>query len=74
MLNDFEILVKHFIETYSKIGIKHNMVTLILRFKQNENETMRESIARLRKYIARCLVREMPSQERLISYFLEGLG
>ena len=28
---------------------------------------------RLKTYIARCLEKEMPSQERLISCFLEGL-
>ena len=27
MLYDFETLVKHFIESYTKIGIKHNTVT-----------------------------------------------
>ena len=73
VLYDFEVLVKRFIEAHSKIGIKHNTVTLILNFKRNKNETVRECIDRLRKYIARCPSREMPNQERLISCFLEGL-
>ena len=33
ILYDFEVFIKHFIEAYSKIGIKHNKVTLILGFK-----------------------------------------
>ena len=73
VLYDFKVLVKQFIEAHSKIGIKHNTVTLILGFQQNKKETVRECIDRLRKYIARCPIREMPSQERLISCFLEGL-
>ena len=54
VLYDFEILVKNFIEDYSKIGIKHNMVTMILGFKQKENEIVRKSIDRLRNYITIC--------------------
>lgn len=34
VLYNFKVLVKHFIEAYSKIGIKHNTITLILNFKQ----------------------------------------
>ena len=34
---------------------------------------MRECMDRLKTYIARCLEKEMLSQERLISCFLEGL-
>ena len=36
-------------------------------------ETVREFLDRLKTYIARCPENEMPSQERLISCFLEGL-
>ena len=71
VLYDFEVLVKHFIDSYSKIGI--NLVTQILGFKQKDTETVRECLDRLKTYIARCLEKEMPSQERLISCFLEGL-
>ena len=67
MLYDFEVLVKHFIDSYSKIGIKHNTVTKILGFKQKDKETVRECLDRLKTYIARCLEKEMPSQERLTS-------
>ena len=42
VLYDFKVLIKHFIEAYSKIGIKHNTVTLILGFKQGEKESVRE--------------------------------
>ena len=34
---------------------------------------MRDGVNRLRQCLARCLKEEMPSQERLISIFLEGL-
>ena len=73
-LYDFETLVKRFIEAYSKIGIKHNTVTQILSFKQKDNETVQQCVDRLRQYIARCPDKETPSQERLISCFLEGLA
>ena len=73
MLYDFETLAKHFIESYTKIGIKHNTVTQILSFQQKDNETIKECIDRLRQYIVRCPASETPSQERLISCFLEGL-
>ena len=73
MLYDFEMLFKRFIEAYSKIGIKHNTVTQILKFKQKDGETIRQCIDRLRQYIAGCPEKETPSQEHLISCFLEGL-
>ena len=73
VLYDFETLIKRFIEAYSKIGIKHNTVTQILSFKQKDKETVRECVDRLRQYIVRCPESETPSQEHLISCFLEGL-
>ena len=73
MLYDFEVLVKHFIDSYSKIGIKNNIVTKILGFKKKDTKAMRECLDRLKTYIARCPKKQMPSQERLISCFLEGL-
>lgn len=73
VLYDFEVLVKRFIEAHSKIGIKHNTVMLVLNFKQNKSKTIRECIDRLKKYIARCPNKEMPSQKQLISCFLEAL-
>ena len=73
MLNDFDILVKQFIEAHTKIGIKHNTITLILNFKQGDKETVRQSIDRMKQYIARCPESELPKQERLVSCFLEGL-
>ena len=73
VLYDFEVLVKHFIDSYSKIGTKYNTVTKILGFKQKDTKTVRECLDRLKTYIARCPEKEIPSQERLISCFLEGL-
>ena len=72
-LYDFETLVKSFIEAYSKIGIKHNTLSQILNFKQKEKESVRECADRMRQYIVRCPKNEMPSQERLVSSFIEGL-
>ena len=73
MLYDFETLAKHFLDSYTKIGIKHNTVTQILSFQQKDNNTIKEYIDRLRQYIVRCLASETPIQERLISCFIEGL-
>ena len=73
VLYDFEVVVKHFIDSYSKIQIKHNIVTKIMGFKQKDIETVRECMDRLKTYIARCLEKETPNQERLISCFLEGI-
>ena len=47
VLYDFEMLVKKFTKAYSKIGIKHNIVTQILNFKQRENVIVRECVDRL---------------------------
>ena len=72
-LYDYDILVTKFIEAHTKIGIKHNTVTLILNFKQGDKETVHQSIDRIKQYIARCPDSEFPKQERLVSCFLEGL-
>lgn len=69
----FDILVKKFIEAHTKIGIRHNTVTLILNFKQGEKETVRQIIDRMKQYIARCPESKLPKQEHLVSCFLEGL-
>ena len=73
VLYNFETLIKQFIEAYSKIGIKHNTVTQILSFKQKDKEIVRECVDRLRHYIVQCPESKMPSQEKLILCFLEGL-
>jgi len=44
VLYDFATLVKRFIEGHTKIGIKHNTVTLILNFKQLEKQMVGQSI------------------------------
>ena len=48
-------------------------MTQILNFKKKDSETVRQCVDRLRQYIARCHDKETPSQECLISCFLEGL-
>ena len=55
------------------MGIKHNVVGQIYAFKQKDHETVRDCVSRLKQYITRCPDDEKPSQNRLISIFLEGL-
>ena len=62
-----------FIKAFSLTSIKHNTITKIYNFKQLETETVRDCSKRLKKYILRCLEKEIPNQERLVSLFLEGL-
>ena len=66
-------MTKDFAQAFSKTGIKHDTVALIFSFKQTLSETVRECSNRLKQYIARCPVGEVPTQERLVSLFLEGL-
>ena len=54
VLYNFDILFKRFIEAHTKIGIKHNTITLILNFKQGDKEMVRQSIDRMKQYIAWC--------------------
>ena len=55
------------------MGIKHNVVAQIYLFSQKENESVWDCANHLRQYISRCLAREIPSSQRLISLFLESL-
>ena len=71
ILKPFE---KDFIGAFTKTGIKHSISSLITNFKQEEKESIRNCANRLRQYIAtRCPEKELPSQEKSISIFLEGL-
>ena len=70
----FEQVEEGFITAFSKMGIKHNTVAQIYNFKQKTHKNVRDFVSRLRQYIARCPAREIPSQERLVSLFLEGLS
>ena len=49
------------------------MLLQIHGFKQKSYECVRDGANRLTQYLARCLEEEMPSQERLVFIFLEGL-
>ena len=62
-----------FVEAFSLTRIKHNTSTLIYNFKQIEHKMVRECSNRLKKYILRCPETEVPTQERLVSIFLESL-
>ena len=74
MFKKFKTLENDFIAAFSKMGIKHNVVAQIYGFVQKENESVRDCANRLRQYIARCSEGEMPSSQRLVSIFLEGLA
>ena len=71
--HSFESLEKDFIGAFTKIGIKHSVSTLISNFKQDKKETVRDCANRLMQYISRCPESELPSQEKIVSIFLEGL-
>ena len=72
-LESFEKLTELFIKAFSKTGTKHNAVSLVYSFKQKENETVRDCVNRLTKYIHKCPINEKPQPQRLIFVFLEGL-
>ena len=70
----YEELEKYFIATFSKIGLQHDMLLQIHGFKQKNDQSIRDGAYQLRQYFAQCpTIKEMPSQERLVSIFLEGL-
>ncbi|MCO5595516.1 hypothetical protein L7F22_049561 [Adiantum nelumboides] len=72
-VTDLNTLVQRFVAACSKIGIKHNMVAQIYSFKQKQGETVRDCATRMNQYVARCPELEIPTEERLVSLFLEGL-
>ena len=67
----YEALEKDFIAAFSKTGLKHDVLSQIHGFKQKNEESVRDGANRLRQYLARCPEEEIPSQERLVSIFLE---
>ena len=70
----YEALEKDFIAAFSKTGMKHDALSKINGFQQKPDESVRNAANRLRQYLARCPEKEKPSQERLVSIFLEGLN
>ena len=70
---DLEALEIDFIGAFTKTGIKHSVSSLITKFKQEEKESVRDCANRLKQYIARCPERELPTAEKSVSIFLEGL-
>ena len=69
----YEALKKDFIVAFSKTRLKHDVLLQIYEFKQKNDKSVRDGANRLRRYLARCLEEDMPSQERLMSIFLKGL-
>ena len=72
-ITTLQSLEKDFIAAFSKMGIKHNVITQIYAFKQKKHESLRDCVTRLKQYITICPSIEKPSQRRLISILLEGL-
>ena len=64
---------KDFIAAFSKIGQKHDGLSLLYEFKQESSESVRDYVLQFKKHLARCPKREIPCQERLVSLFIEGL-
>ena len=60
-------LEKDFIATFSKIGQKHNGLSLLYEFKQESNESLRDYILKFKKHLEKCPKGETPCQERLVS-------
>ena len=59
-----------FIAAFSKMGLKHDVLSQIRGFKQKADESVRDGANRLlRQYLARCPEEEMPIQEQLVSIF-----
>ena len=51
--HSYEALEKDFIAAFSKTRLKHNVLSQIHGFKQNNDESMRDGANRLRQYLAR---------------------
>ena len=66
-------LEKEFVAAFFKIGQKHDGLSFLYEFKQESSELVRDYVLRFKKHLARCLEREIPCQERLVSLFIEGL-
>ena len=71
--SSFTQLAKEFVREHTKRGLKHDVLSQIHQFKQESKESIRDCGNRLQQYLTQCLVMEIPSQERLVSLFLEGL-
>ena len=70
---NLEEMEKDLVEAISLIDIKHNTTTQIYNFKQVKYETIRDYSKKLKKYILRCPKAKIPSQDRLVSIFIESL-
>ena len=53
-------LEKELIAAFSKIGQKHNGLSLIYKFKQDSSESMRDYALQFKKHVARCPKSETP--------------
>ena len=65
-------LEKDFLAAFSKMGFKHNLFGQINSFRQKDIESMRDYVNRLKQLYIHCPKDEKPSQNRIISIFLEG--
>ena len=72
-IQDINTLLDAFIVQFTERGIKNDTLSSIHQFKQGINESVKDAAYRLRTYITRCPKAEHPTQERLVSIFLDGL-
>ena len=58
----YEEFEKDFIVTFTRIGLKHDVLSQIHDFKQKNDKSVRDKANRLRQYLARYPMEEIPSQ------------
>ena len=71
--HDLATFFEEFTQEFSKRGIKHNTFSLIYDFKQEAGESVKNAARRMKRYVKRCPREELPTEERRVSRFIEGL-
>ena len=72
-IHQFKQELDEFLREHTKSGLKNDVLSHIHHFTQEPNKMVRGYANCLRQYLTRCPVMEIPSQEWLVSLFLEGL-
>ena len=71
--HDLATFFEEFTQEFSKRGVKHNTFSLIYDFKQEVGESVKNAARRMKRYVKRCPREELPTEERRVSRFIEGL-
>src|SRR5262249_42391427 len=66
-------LEEDLIADFAKTGMKNTSLGQINSFKQLPSESVRDCVNQIRQYIMRCPEDMLPSQEWLVSIYIEGL-